>query len=298
VRVLVTGSKGFVGRWLLDHLAAIGDTVAGLDAEVDITDPAGVRDAIAGWGPEAICHLAAQASVGASWASPAETYRVNTGGTLNVLQAAISCPSRPRVLLISSSEIYGRVGPEDLPLREDHPFAPVSPYAASKAAAEIVGVQFWHGSGLEVIRARPFNHTGAGQRTDFVVPALAKQVAEAARTGARSLLTGNLETRRDITDVRDVVRAYRDLLAEGAPGEVYNVCRGSSVSIREVAERLLVLAGVDIPIEIDPGRLRPADIPELRGDPSRLEKATAWGPEIPLDTTLSDVLAYWKQAGS
>jgi GDP-4-dehydro-6-deoxy-D-mannose reductase len=296
VRVLVTGSRGFVGKWLVDHLQGTGDTVHGMDAEIDVTDEVRVREAIAGWEPEALCHLAAQASVGTSWTADASTYRVNAGGTLNVLRAAMACPRPPRVLLISSSEVYGRVTPDELPLREDHPFAPVSPYAASKAAAEMIGLQFWLGSGLEVIRARPFNHTGPGQRTAFVVPALAKQVAEARRTGARALLTGNLDVRRDLTDVRDVVRSYRDLLVEGTPGEVYNVCRGSSVAIREVAERLLVLAGVNIAIEIDPARVRAVDIPELRGDPTRLEKATAWAPEIPLDVTLSDVLAEW--AGS
>lgn len=296
MRVLVTGGRGFVGRWLIDYLEAAGDTVQGLDAETDVTDAAAVKEAVAGWAPEAICHLAAQASVGASWDDQAATYRVNTGGTLNVLHAALACSRHPRVLVVSSAEVYGRVSPEDLPIREDHPLAPVSPYAASKAAAEIVGLQFWHGGGLEVVRVRPFNHTGPGQRTDFVVPALAQQIARAARAGARSLRTGNLEARRDLTDVRDVVRAYRDLLAEGTPGEVYNVCRGSSISIREVAERLLALAGVDIPIEIDPARFRPTDIPELRGDPARLEKAISWTPEIPMDTTLFDVLAYWKRA--
>jgi GDP-4-dehydro-6-deoxy-D-mannose reductase len=189
--------------------------------------------------------------------------------------------------------VYGRVRPVDLPLREERALAPVTPYAASKAAAEMVALQAWLGFGLEVVRARPFNHTGPGQRTDFVVPALAQQVAQAAQTGARSLRTGNLDVRRDLTDVRDVVRAYRELLVGGAPGEVYNVCRGESVSIRDVAERLLALAGIEIPIEIDPERVRPVDLPELRGDGSRLEKATGWTPEIPLDQTLAEVLEYW-----
>jgi GDP-4-dehydro-6-deoxy-D-mannose reductase len=195
--------------------------------------------------------------------------------------------------MISSSEVYGRVSPGQLPLHEDHPFAPVSPYAASKAAAEMIGLQAFLGSGLEVVRARPFNHTGPGQRTDFVVPALAQQVAGAATSGARSLQTGNLEARRDITDVRDVVRAYRMLLSSGRAGQVYNVCRGESVSIREIAEGLLRLAEIDIPIVVDPDRLRPADIPDLRGDPTRLRSATGWVPEIPLDVTLGEVLSYW-----
>jgi GDP-4-dehydro-6-deoxy-D-mannose reductase len=293
MKVLVTGAEGFVGHWLVAHLKARGDEVTGLDAEADVRSLGELTDAVTAAAPDGICHLAAQSSVPASWSDPLATYEVNTLGTSNVLSAARACSRPPRVLTVSSSEVYGRVRPGDLPLREDHPLAPVTPYAASKAAAEMVALQAWLGSGLEVVRARPFNHTGPGQRPDFVVPALAQQVAQAAQTGARALRTGNLDAKRDLTDVRDVVRAYRDLLFGGAPGEVYNICRGESVSIRDVAERLLALAGVDIPIEIDPERVRPVDLPELRGDGSRLEKATGWTPEIPLDQTLTDVLEYW-----
>jgi GDP-4-dehydro-6-deoxy-D-mannose reductase len=298
VRILVTGSKGFVAQWLLPHLESRGDHITGLDAEVDITDGAALTDAITAATPDAICHLAAQASVGASWQDQSATYAVNTFGALNVLEAALACHRPPRVLLISSSEVYGRVRTDELPLREDHPFAPVSPYAASKAAAELIGLQTWLGSGLEVVRARPFNHTGPGQRPDFVVPALAKQVAEAVSGGSRVLETGNLDARRDITDVRDVVRAYRDLLEVGVPGEVYNVCRGVAVSIEEVARRLLAVAGVDLEIVVDPVRVRPVDLPELRGDAARLHAATGWEPEIALDDTLADVLAYWQRGGT
>ncbi len=170
----------------------------------------------------------------------------------------------------------------------------MSPYAASKAAAELIGLQAWLGRGLEVIRARPFNHTGPGQRPDFVVPALARQVAAAAAAGRGVIETGNLAARRDITDVRDVVRAYRALLEFGVPGEVYNVCRGEAVSIEEVVRRLVALAGVDLEIVPDPARFRPVDLPELRGDGSRLHAATGWAPEIPFDDTLAAVLDYWR----
>ena len=298
MKVLVTGAKGFVGQWLIAHLEAEGDEVLGLDAEVDITEPFGLRKVIVDFGPDAVCHLAALASVGASWGASESTYQVNTVGAANVLDAALACPVRPRVLLVSSSEVYGRVGPEDLPLVEDRPFAPVSPYAASKAAAELIGLQTWLGSGLEVIRARPFNHTGPGQRPDFVVPALAQQVALAVRTGAERLSTGNLEARRDLSDVRDVVRAYRRLMTGGRPGSVYNVCRGEAISILEVAKRLLSIAGVDLPIEVDPARVRPVEIPELRGDSSRIRQEVGWEPEIDLDQTLADVLEYWMKAES
>jgi GDP-4-dehydro-6-deoxy-D-mannose reductase len=283
-----------VARWLLPQLQSAGDQVVGLDTEVDITDEPALVEAVTAAAPEAICHLAAQASVGSSWKEQSATYQVNAFGTLNLLTAALACNRPPRVLLISSAEVYGRVSPDRLPIREDQPFAPASPYAASKAAGELIGLQAWLGHGLEVIRARPFNHTGPGQRPDFVVPALAQQVATAAATGVPVLETGNLEVRRDITDVRDVVRAYRALLEAGEPGEVYNVCRGHAVSIEEVARRLIALAGVDLDIVVDPARVRPADLPELRGDGSRLHAATGWSPEIPLDETLADILEYWR----
>lgn len=295
MRVLVTGSKGFVGHWLIAHLEEQGDEVIGLDAEVDITDPALLQETVVNAAPDAVCHLAALASVGASWGASEATYRVNTVGTANVLDAALACRARPRVLLVSSSEVYGRVAPADLPLREDQPFAPVSPYAASKAAAELIGLQTWLGSGLEVVRARPFNHTGPGQRADFVVPALAQQIAEAISAGGRQLHTGNLEARRDLSDVRDVVRAYRLLLVGGRPGQVYNVCRGEAVSIQEMAERLLAIAGVELPIVVDPDRVRPVEIPELRGDRSLIEAEVGWSPVYDLDRTLADVLAYWQR---
>jgi GDP-4-dehydro-6-deoxy-D-mannose reductase len=298
VRVLVTGSKGFVGGWLLAHLESRGDDAAGLDAEVDITDRRAIIEAVTSAEPDAICHLAAQANVGASWEDQTATYAVNTFGVLNLLDAALACKRPPRVLLVSSSEVYGRVAPDALPIREDHPLAPVSPYAASKAAAEMIGLQAWLGRGLEVVRARPFNHTGPGQRPDFVVPALARQIAAAVTSGAKALEAGNLAVRRDITDVRDVARAYRDLVERGTPGSVYNVCRGESVSIEEVARRLMALAGVDLEIVIDPARVRAMDLPELRGDASRLQAATGWVPLIPLDVTLGDVLGYWQQRGA
>jgi len=290
----VTGSAGFVGGWLLAHLKESGDQAIGLDMEVDITNGPALSSALEAAAPETICHLAALTSVGSSWSEATETFRVNALGTLQLLQAAVGLNPRPRVLLVSSAEVYGIVGAEALPLSEDQPFAPVSPYAASKAASEMIGLQAWLGQGLEVVRARPFNHTGPGQRPGFVVPALARQVAQAAREGAASLMAGNLDVRRDITDVRDVVRAYRQLLVQGAAGEVYNVCSGRSVLLAEVARSLLNLAGLELPIEVDPARMRPVDLPELRGDPARLRQATGWQSQIPLDDTLRDVLAYWQ----
>ena len=296
MRVLVTGSSGFVGQWMTRHLAEVGDEVLTVDDALDITNRDALAKAVIAAAPDAICHLAAQASVSASWSDAGGTFAVNALGVVHLVDAAAACPVRPRVLLISSAEVYGRVAPADLPLHEDRAFAPASPYAASKASAELVGLQAWLGVGLEVIRARPFNHTGAGQRPDFVVPSLARQVVEVRRHSLPALAAGNLDARRDILDVRDVVRAYRMLLEHGRPGAVYNVCGGESVAIREIAERLLRLEGLDVPINVDPARVRPVDLPDLRGSRELLSEATGWTPAISLDQTLADVLASWHAA--
>jgi GDP-4-dehydro-6-deoxy-D-mannose reductase len=296
MRAFVTGGHGFVGPWLVEHLRAAGDDVTVAGTAVDVTDADGLGRAMTGAQPDAVYHLAAQSSVGSSWSETARTFEVNATGTLFVLGAAQQCQPRPRVLLVSSAEVYGAVAPDRLPVAETEPFRPVTPYAASKAAAELLGLQAFLGTGLEVIRVRPFNHTGPGQGLQFVVPALARQVIEAAREGATQLLTGNLAARRDLADVRDVVRAYRLLVERGRPGEVYNVCTGHSVEVEAVARRLLALAGVEVELKVDPIRLRPVDVPDMRGDATRLRAATGWVPTVDLDRTLADVLAYWRAA--
>jgi len=297
VRVLVTGSRGFVGSWLVRHLKECGDEVLELPSELDVRDREGLAAVLKQASPEAVCHLAAQANVARAWADPVRTFAVNAGGTLHLCLAAEAQEPRPRVLLVSSSEVYGRVSENRMPVREDEPFAPVNPYAASKAAAEMVGIQSWLGKGLEVVRARPFNHTGPGQLEGFVVPDFAKQVARAARGEQDAVLTGDISVRRDLTDVRDVVRAYRLLLLHGEPGEVYNVCRGEAVGIDDVLRRLMQLAGVDVPVRPDEARFRPADVPVHLGDPSRLVARTGWRPEVPLEQTLAEVLAEAQAQG-
>jgi GDP-4-dehydro-6-deoxy-D-mannose reductase len=294
VRAFVTGGHGFVGPWLVQHLEASGDQVMVADPDLDITVADSIGAALADALPDAVYHLAAQSNVAESWKSATQTFNVNAVGTVNVLQAARACGSQPRVLLVSSAEVYGAVGVDQLPVAESAPFRPVTPYAASKAAAELAGLQAWLGWGLEVIRARPFNHTGPGQPPQFVIPALARQIAEAAQQGVSALRTGNLEAKRDLTDVRDVVRAYRLLVQRGQPGEVYNVCTGRSVAIRDLVDRLLELAGLDLAVELDPDRMRPVDVADVRGDPTRVQQATGWSPSIPLDQTLADVLDYWR----
>jgi GDP-4-dehydro-6-deoxy-D-mannose reductase len=296
VRSLITGGRGFVGSWLADHLRELGDEVVAIDREVEITDPTALLGAMSAAAPDAVYHLAALTHVGQSWEEPLQVLEVNIMGTAAVLAAARQCGTDPRVLVTSSAEVYGAVtDPGLLPLSETSPTAPLTPYAASKLAAEAVVDQAYLGHGQHVITVRPFNHIGPGQTPNFAVPALAKRIVEADRRGSPTIPVGNLSARRDFTDVRDVVRAYRLLVEAGRPGEVYNVCSGRDVSIREIADGLLKLAGTTLEFETDPTLVRPVEVPVLRGDPTRLVDATGWKPEVPLDQTLADVLAYWRQ---
>ena len=294
MRALITGGKGFVGQWLAAHLRDCGDDVAVIDIETDVADGGAIRHVMADVSPEAVYHLAAMTHVGESWENPSQVLRVNVLGTAEILAAARSLAPSPRVLVVSSAEVYGVVRPEQLPLGEDTPSAPATPYAASKLAAEVVALQAWRGYDQPVIVVRPFNHIGPGQSPNFFVPALAKRIVEARRLGAGSLRVGTLSTRRDFTDVRDVVVAYRLLIENGAPGEVYNVCSGRDVAMAEVAAHLLELAQADLTLEVDPELVRPVDVPVLRGDAARLRARTGWQPTIPLATTLTDVLASWE----
>ena len=295
MRAFVTGAGGFVGAWLSAHLADCGDHVVGVDREVDVTDLQQVRAAMTGARPDVVYHLAALTHVGRSWEDPGQVVQVNAIGTLYVLEAARECSPQPRVMVTSSAEVYGAVPQERLPVTEDTPLAPVTPYAASKVAAEFMGVQEHLAYGLPVIRSRPFNHVGPGQSSAFVVAALAERIARARRTGSPVIQVGNLSARRDLTDVRDVVRAYRMLAEHGVAGEVYNVCTGRDVAIEEVARRMLTLAGVELRLEPDPSLARPVDVPVVRGDPGKLKAATGWEPEFDLDDTLHAVLDQWSE---
>lgn len=294
MRALVTGATGFVGPHLVDHLRAAGDDVVGLDdGVVEICDPQAVTAWIAGHRPEVVYHLAGWADVGGSWAAPQQAFRVNAEGTLNVLQAALEAGCA-RVLVVSSADVYGIVDESLLPITEEHPLRPVSPYAVSKVAADYLGLQAWLGRGLEAIRVRAFNHLGPGQSARFVAPAIASRIAANERDGSDEVPVGNLAARRDITDVRDVVRAYRLLAEHAEPGEAYNVCSGVDVEIADLAHRLLAMAKRPMRLVVDPERQRPVDVPVLRGDCSKLQAATGWRPEIPLDQTLADVLDDWR----
>ena len=291
MRVLVTGATGFVGRHLVAHLAAAGDEVS--ISEAALTEPAALEAAFGRCRPETVYHLAAQADIGASFRDPATTLRINVEGTFNVLDAAMRSGAR-RVVAVSSADVYGNVDAGRLPVDEAAPMRPVTPYGASKAAAEMVCVQAGLGRGLGVIRARAFNHLGPGQSDRFVAAALAARIVTNERSGAEVVRVGNLEARRDFTDVRDVVRAYRLLAATGQPGEAYNVCSGVARPVGELAERLVARARHPMRLETDGDLLRPVEVSEMRGDPSKLGEATGWLPEVPLDRTLDDLLDHWR----
>jgi GDP-4-dehydro-6-deoxy-D-mannose reductase len=295
VRALITGGQGFVGTWLAAHLRAEGDDVFVIDKETDVADPDAIGPAIATAAPDAIYHLAAMTHVGESWSSPGEVLRVNVLGTAEVLAAARRHVPTASVLVVSSAEVYGIVDLRDLPISEHTPSAPVTPYAASKAAAESLALQAWRGYDQPVTVVRPFNHIGPGQAPNFAVSALARRIVEAGSKGTGTLKVGTLTTRRDFTDVRDVVRAYRYLMTSDSAGRIFNVCSGRDVAIEEIAERLLELAGAELALELDPSLVRPVDVPVLRGDGTLLSTATGWKPEIALDETLRDVISYWEK---
>jgi GDP-4-dehydro-6-deoxy-D-mannose reductase len=293
VRAVVTGASGFVGRHLVEHLCASGDDVVGLDrsdGSGDITDRAAIAASIAGAAPDVVYHLAGWSDVGGSWTEPVEVLRLNAEGTLNVLLGCAEAGVE-RVIAVSSADIYGVVREDELPLTEHAELRPVTPYAASKVAADFLALQAWLGGGLGVVRARAFNHLGPGQSTKFVAPALADRIARNELDGRDEVPIGNLSPRRDFTDVRDVVRAYRLLAERGAPGEVYNVCSGSMIAVADLADQLIALAAHPMHLTRDPALERPIDIPVLLGDNTKLRKATGWAPEITIEQTVADLLA-------
>lgn len=309
---LVTGGSGFVGPYLIAALEGRGRAVTALGEppapsvrtalppavsprwrSVDLLDRAAVDALIEDLRPTELFHLAALSSVAASFEDPVPTYMTNVMGTVHLLDAIRRFAPACRVLLVSSAEVYGGL---TSPLSETSPLAPANPYAASKAGAEMAGLEHWRAHGIPVIRARAFNHTGPGQSPRFVVSAFAKQIAQIEAGRQDPVIgVGNLTARRDFLDVRDVVEAYLALAERGAPGEAYNVCAGQAVSMQEILDRLIDQAKVGITVERDAAMMRPVDVPELVGDHAKLRRDTGWAPEIPLEQTLVDVLAYWRR---
>jgi GDP-4-dehydro-6-deoxy-D-mannose reductase len=290
MRTLITGGRGFVGAHLAAHLAECGDDVTLSDIEHDVADVAEMTQVLDEVQPEAIYHLAAISHVGNSWDDPSSVLRVNVLGTAAVLAAARRVVSTATTLLISSAEVYGAFTSDDLPLTETSPVQPISPYGASKLAAEVVALQAFRGYGQRVVIARSFNHFGPGQSTSFFVPAIAARLLEASAEGRHEVVVGNLTTRRDFTDVRDVVRAYRMIVSGADSGEIYNVSSGVDRSMQEIADALRDAIDPSIGFVPDASLMRPADIEVLRGDATKVRTATGWSPSYSFADTLIDVV--------
>jgi GDP-4-dehydro-6-deoxy-D-mannose reductase len=310
VRVLVTGAAGFVGSHLLDLLADEGAETCGMvlpgttlspraramEIVADMNDRSAADRAVGEAEPEAIVHLAGQPSVHRSWADPAGTLQANVLGIVNLLDAARERGLRPAVLVVGSAEEYGPVDSAQAPIVETTPLRPSSPYAVSKVAQAALSRLYGPAGGMRVVLTRTFPHTGPGRGEAFAESSFARQIAEIEAGLAPPVLSvGNLEAVRDFTDVRDVVRAYRALLEAGEAGEAYNVCRGRGWRIGEMLEMLLRHCDVRPEVRVEPGRLRPSDIPVLVGDPSKLRRATGWEPRISLEQTLGDLLEDWRE---
>jgi GDP-4-dehydro-6-deoxy-D-mannose reductase len=306
-RVLVTGAGGFAGPHLVRALVARGARVrgAGLGTpsaatplegwiEADLADLARAQEAVAHAPVDAVVHLAGQSSAARSFEAPEETFRANVSGTWCLLEAVRGFAPGARVLVASTSEVYGPIAPGTR-AGEDTPFAPVSPYALSKAAAEELARAYGDAHQLDVVRARAFGHTGPGQTARFVVPAFAQQLAAIEAGRAEPVLrVGNLDVTRDLSDVRDIVEGYVALLERGSRGAAYNLCRGEGTNLRDLVAELVAMARVQVSVEVDPARLRPADMPWLVGDPSAIARDAGWAVRRPLAGTLHDVLEEWR----
>jgi len=314
VKVLITGAGGFVAPHLVEllHAEAPGIEVYGTVrpqtsvargpgtgitlVEADLNDPASASAVMDEVTPDRIVHLAGQSSVHRSWIEPGGTLRTNVLGLVNLLDAVRARGLHPAVLVVGSAEEYGSVDPSEIPIGEDTPLRPSSPYAVSKVAQAALARLYGPAGGMKIVLTRTFHHTGPGRGEAFAESSFARQIAE-IEAGLRPavLRVGNLDAVRDYTDVRDVVRAYWWLLERGVDGETYNVCSGRGHTIRELLDTLLGLARVLVEIRVDPTRLRPSDVPALVGDPSRLRSATGWEPRIALERTLLDLLESWRQ---
>jgi GDP-4-dehydro-6-deoxy-D-mannose reductase len=288
---LVTGASGFAGRHLVAACRADGDEVieAPPSRVADLRDAEAAIGVVAAARPDVVYHLAAQAHVGRSWEDPGATLTGNLAMTLNMLEAVRAEAPAAVFVLACSSEEYGP--PSVVPTTEDEVLKPANPYAVSKASCDLLGGLYAGAHGLRVVRARAFNHSGPGQEPVYAIASFARQVALGG--DPVRVVTGNAETRRDYTDVRDVVRAYRMLAAAGEPG-IFNVCSGVSYSAREVVAALGRVAGVEVVHEVDPARVRPNEVMEVLGSFARLREATGWEPAIPFDQTLRDTVEYWR----
>jgi GDP-4-dehydro-6-deoxy-D-mannose reductase len=314
MRVLITGITGFAGSHLADYCLAekVGEVhgiirwrsrteniehLAGKIRlhECDLRDATSTRDVIEHVKPDFIFHLAAQSFVPTSWKAPSESLTTNVLGQLNIFEAVRKIGLKCRIQLACSSEEYGMVYENEVPIKETNPLRPLSPYGVSKVAQDMLGYQYFMSYQMEIVRTRGFNHEGPRRAPVFVMSDFAKQIVDIER-GVRPpvLQVGNLEAKRDFSDVRDVVRGYWLSLAKGTPGEVYNICQEKCWSIQEMLDELLTLTTTKIRVETDKARLRPSDVMLLLGDCSKFRNDTGWKPQIPFRQTLRDTLDYWR----
>lgn len=316
MRVLITGITGFAGSHLADYILAnhpdvevfgtirwrsrkenilhIEDKISLVEA--DLKDMVSLKKCLAEIKPDRIFHLAAQSFVPTSWKCPAETFAINSIGEINLFESVLSLELDPKIHVAGSSEEYGLVSPDELPMKETNPLRPLSPYAVSKVAQDLLAWQYFRSYGLRAVRTRGFNHTGPRRGEVFICSTFAKQIAEIEK-GKREpvIYAGNLEAKRDFTDVRDIVRAYWLVLEKGKDGEVYNIGTGKAYEMKEVLDVLFSLSKANVKIEVDPQRLRPSDVPILISDSSKFVKLTGWKPEIPFRDSLQDLLNYWRE---
>lgn len=306
MKVLITGIDGFVGKYLSEYLlekeyevygTTISDNYENEKVRIykmDLLNKENVNDVINEIKPDRIFHLAGQSAVGLSWKEPNLTININVNGTLNLLEAVrVSCISS-KILIVGSSDQYGVIRPEECPVNEEHVQNPQSPYGISKKTQEEMSMLYVRAYGMNVIMVRPFNHIGAGQGENFVVADFASKIAEIERGAEPVLKVGNLDTFRDFTDVKDIVRAYELLLKNGKIGEVYNVGSGKEIKVSEILEKLLKMSTKKIKVEIDKEKFRPVDVPIIVCDNRKIKEDTGWKPEISIDVTLKEILEYWR----
>jgi len=314
MRVLITGITGFAGSHLADHCLehrevdvygiirwrSRTENIEHLEGKIkllecDLRDATSTRDVIEEIHPDRIFHLAAQSFVPTSWRAPTESLVTNVIGQLNIFEAMRKINLKARIQIACSSEEYGMVHDNELPVTEDQPLRPLSPYGVSKVGQDLLAYQYFMSYKMDVVRTRGFNHTGPRRAPVFVVSDFAKQIADIEKGRKEPVLhVGNLDAERDFTDVRDIVRAYYLSLEKGKSGEAYNLCSEKSWRIRDMLDRLLSQTDAQIEVRQDPARLRPSDVPRLRGDCSKFRRDTGWAPRIPFEQTLKDMLDYWR----
>lgn len=317
MRVLITGITGFAGSHLAEYILENhpGAEIYGIRRwrsrmeniehlldkiqviECNLVDLSSVKSLIADVRPDKIFHLAAQSFVPSSWNAPAESLTTNIISQLNIFEALREAKLFDTWIQIAcSSEEYGMVHPEEIPIRETNPLRPLSPYAVSKVGQDYLAYQYFMSYGIKAVRTRGFNHTGPRRGEVFVCSNFSKQAVEIEKKKRPPVIyVGNLDAQRDFTDVRDMVRAYWLSLEKCEPGDVYNICTGNAISIRDLLDLVIASSGAQIEVKQDPARLRPSDVPLLKGDYSKFNKATGWTPRIPFKQTLSDIIEYWRQ---